>query len=43
MLGISERALQAELAQYIANGVGSDGEVEPAIEGKSKKNGKKSK
>src|ERR1700722_4022729 len=43
MLGVSERALQAELAQYIANGVGPSAEMEPAIEGKSKKNGKKSK
>src|SRR3984957_15274 len=41
MLGISEGALQAELAQYIANGAGTAAEAEPAVEGKSKKSGKK--
>jgi DNA-binding NtrC family response regulator len=40
MLGISERALQGELGQYIANG-GVAAEGEPASEGKGKKNGKK--
>jgi DNA-binding NtrC family response regulator len=43
MLGISERALQSELAQYIANGAGAASDAETVLEAKSKKNGKKAK